>query len=363
LTDSPAPVPRQRRLLRVAIQIVGFAAGLASLGWCISRAFRVDPSDPVNRFERLLQAPRHLFIAMIALSVATMAVNGLLFWVGLWPVKRLKALDLVATNGVCSFLAYLPLKAGAIVRVLIHNRRDRVPLLTIGAWFASMGVTMAVAFGVPLLAVLLLGPINRAWIVAVVAGEIVGGAVTVGCARAFKGQRGIDRLTAIADALRLKPIRTFLRSGVWAKLHPGFDMIASPGPVAAAIVLRLMDAAVHAGRFLVGAEILGVNLPVSQALPISLTFFVIGVISPAGLAGLREGAATGLAGVLLAKAGATESSYSAIAAVALLVTATEAIAFLASAAAGFAWLRPRTLFGLKRGVPFVGRGGSSPPRT
>ena len=30
----------------------------------------------------------------------------------------------------------------AVVRVLIHNRRDRVPLLTIGAWFGSMAITM-----------------------------------------------------------------------------------------------------------------------------------------------------------------------------------------------------------------------------
>src|ERR1051325_3196290 len=132
--DPAAPAPRKRRLLRVALQVLGFAAGLASLAWCISKAFKTDPHDPVNKFERLMHPPPGLFIAGLALSFATLPINGLLFWVGLLPARRLKASDLVATNGLCSFLAYLPLKTGAIVRVLIHNRRDGVPLLTIGAW-------------------------------------------------------------------------------------------------------------------------------------------------------------------------------------------------------------------------------------
>src|SRR5437899_1941022 len=94
-----APVPRKRRLLRVLIQILGFAAGIASLGWCVTQAFKTNPHDPVNKFERLLDAPRELLIAMFALSFATMTVNGLLFWVGLLPVRRLRATDVVATNG------------------------------------------------------------------------------------------------------------------------------------------------------------------------------------------------------------------------------------------------------------------------
>ena len=343
-----APVPRRRKLLRVGIQVLGFAAGVASMAWCISKAFKSDPHDPVNKFERLLHAPRHLLVAMFALSFATMVINGLLFWVGLLPVRRLRATDVVATNGISSFLAYLPLKAGAIVRVLIHNRRDGVPLLTIGAWFASMGVVIVAAFGPPLLAVLVLGPINRTWLLAVGAMEIAGGVATVVGARLFRGQRGIERLTSIADALHLPAIKRFLRSGVWSKLHPGFEMIASPWTVAASMVLRAMDVCVHSGRFLVAAAILGVELPLSQAMPISLTFFLIGVVSPAGMAGLREGAATGLAGILLAKAGADEDSYADFAKVALLVTATEAIVFLASAAVGIAWLRPDRLLKLRQ---------------
>ncbi len=360
--NPSAPVPRKRRVVRVLVQVVGFAAGLASLGWCISKAFRNDPHDPVNKFERLLHAPRELLIAMFALSFATMVVNGLLFWVGLLPVRRLRATDVVATNGICSFLAYLPLKAGAIVRVIIHNRRDGVPLLTIGAWFASMGVVIAAAFGPPILGVLWLGTIDRDWLYAVGAMELAGAAATVIGARLFKGQQGIDRLTSIAHAFHLRPIKAFLRSGIWAKLHPGFDMIASPGAVATSMVLRMVDVCIQSGRFLVAAKILGVDLPLSQAMPISLTFFMIGVVSPAGMAGLREGAATGLASVLLKKTGASEDDYSSFAAIALLVTATEAIVFLASAAMGVAWLRPDRLLSLRQS-PATSSDPAPPPPT
>jgi hypothetical protein len=222
---------------------------------------------------------------------------------------------------------------------------------------------MAAAFGPPLLAVLLLGPIDQKWLIAVGLMEVAGAAATVMAARLFRGRQGVDRLASAADALHIRPLKSFLRSGVWAKLHPGFDMIASPGAVAAAIVLRLMDVCVHSGRFLVAARILQVDLPLSQAVPISLTFFLIGILSPAGMAGLREGAATGFAGILLAKAGADEDSYADIAKVALLVTGTEAIAFLCSAAAGFAWLRPYKL--LRNGAAIspgpVTEAGTPPP--
>ena len=349
ILNPAAPPPRKRRLLRVAIQVVGFAAGLASLGWCIAQAFKTDPHDPVNKFARLLHAPRHLLIAMLALSFSTVVINGLLFWLGLLPVRRLRATDVVATNAISTFLGYLPLKAGAIVRVMIHNRRDGVPLLTIGAWFASMGVVILAAFGPPILGMFVLGPINPAWILMVAAMQAAAATAVVIGARLFRGRRGIDRLTSIAGSLHLAPIRTLLRSNVWARLHPGFEMISVPATVAASMVLRAMDVCVHSGRFLVAAAILGVDLPLTQAVPVSLTFFLIGVVSPAGMAGLREGAATGLAGILLAKAGATEDSYSDFAKVALLVTATEAIVFLAGAAMGIAWLRPYKLLKLREG--------------
>jgi hypothetical protein len=354
-----APPSRGRRLQRVLVQVIGFAAGLASLGWCVSLALKPENK---HQFEKLAHSPRHLLAAMLGLSLLTVLINGLLFWIGLLPARRLKVSDVLATNALCTFLGYLPLKAGAIARVLIHNRRDGVPLLTIGAWFTSMGATMGVAFGPPILALIALHTIDGVWVGAVLASELLGAMCLVLFARAFRGQSGLDRLSRLGG-----PLRRLFRSNAWAKLHPGFDMLASPPAVGASLVLRLCDAAVHSARFLVAAEILGVDLPLSQAFPVSLTFFLIGIVSPSGMAGLREGAATGLAGFLLEKAGADEDSFTSFAAVSLLVTATEAVVFLTAGALGVAWLRPDRLLRLRAGpepaTSPAPDAGSEPPPT
>lgn len=338
------PPSSGRRILRVAIQLIGFAVGLASLAFCVSVALRPENREQLNK---LAEAPASTIALLLALSIGSIITSGLMFWVQVLPYRRLPVADVVATNGICSFLGYLPMKAGAIVRVLIHNRRDGIPVLTIGAWFVAVAMIMAVVFVPAVGGLLLLGPLTIVSGAIIALGIAVIGAALVLTSRAFAGQRGQDRLVAIAERLRLRPLRTFLRSGFWAKLHAGFDMLASPGVVAAAILLRILDAALQAARFIVAAGILGLNLPAAQAIPISVTFFIVGVVSPGGQAGIRDASAAGLAAKLVASAGATGASFEQFAPVALLVTATEAVAYLATATAGLAWLRPHRLLSLR----------------
>lgn len=334
------PPAARRHAVRLLVQIVGLLAGAASLAWCISMALREKNRQ---QLDHLLHAPARLILAILALSLATLAINGLLFWIMLAPVRRLRIRDLLATNALCTMIAYLPLKLGAVMRVIIHNRRDHIPLATIGAWFTAMLGAMAVAYAPPLLATLWLGQIGPRWLFAVAAGALIGITVLFLSARAFRGRRGLDRLVSWAGAIPLVPLGRLLRTKLWGNLHAGFDMLASPGAVTGSVVLRLSDIAVTTARFAVAAAILGVNLPLSQALPISITYFLIGIISPAGLAGLREGAATGLAGLLLSKTGATHDTIHAFAGVALLVTATEAVVNLTCGSIAIAWVRPDRL--------------------
>ncbi|MEX2218241.1 MAG: lysylphosphatidylglycerol synthase domain-containing protein [Phycisphaerales bacterium] len=347
---QPDPVnaaPAQRRLGRLVVRLLGIALGAASLGWCVWMA--VDPGNPErqSQFERLRHADPGMIAAMLALSLGTVVINALLFWALLAPVRRLRVVDMLAVNGACMLISYLPLKLGAVFRVLVHNRRDRIPLATIGAWFAAMVVVMGVAYAPPVLATLWLGSITPAWFGAVAAGEILGIVVLVAGARLLRGHTGLDRLARFVGAIPLLPLGRVLRTRLWGNLHAGFDMLASPGAVAGSVLLRLADMGIHASRFIVAATILGVDLPPAQALPISVAYFLIGIVSPSGLAGLREGAATGLAGLLLASAGATREAISAFAAVALLVSATEAVVYLSVGVAGLAWLRPDRLLRVK----------------
>jgi hypothetical protein len=306
---------------------------------------------PENREQlaRLGEAPRGLIAALALLSLATMVVNGLMFWTALLPVRRLRAPDVIATNAISTMLAYLPLKAGAIARVAIHNRRDHVPLATIGAWFMALLVEMALAFGPAVLMTIWLGRIDKAWAAGVGAMIAAGTVVVVALARLFRGETGLARMTAIVG--RVPPLKKLLATGLWGQLHAGFDMLSAPAVVAAGSLLRLLDLSIHAGRFLVAAKILGVPLSPAQALPVALTYFIIGVLSPSGLAGLREGGATVLFGSLFAAAGmASQEAREHFAAVALLVTAVEAVAFLIGGAIGLAWLRPDRLIRLRATV-------------
>lgn len=336
---SPSPTaPRRsaaRSTLRITIQVAGFLLGLTMLGWCVSKA--LEPGNQ-EQFAKLAGAPAGAILGMLGLTGASILLNGVIFWATLRPVRRLRAVDVVAVNALATFLAYLPFKLSAVTRVVIHNRRDGVPVALIGAWFAAVAGVLIVALLPPVLASLWRPGIDGAWI-----GATGGGVVMLACAvmiiaRFFRGDRGIDRVHAILDPLRLRVAQRFLRSKLWLHLHEGFTILSSPGVVAGTVGLRLADAGVQAARLVLAASILGQTLPVEQAVIVSVAYFLIGVVSPTGMLGFREGGAAGLAGAL---AFAASEQF---AAVVLLVGAAEAVVNLAGAALGLAWLRPDRLF-------------------
>ncbi|MFN0134243.1 MAG: hypothetical protein ACKVW3_17155 [Phycisphaerales bacterium] len=343
-TPTPPPPRKSHRGRRMLIQIIGLAAGLASLGWCVSMAFRPENKD---QWSRLADAPMSLILAVLGCSAATLIINGLVFWITLRPARELRVLDVQAVNAVSTFLGYLPLKLGAVARVLIHRRRDHVPLPMIGAWFAAIAVIMTASFTPPIATVMALKRMDATWAALTLALTVVAAVIIVLVARAFRGQIGLGRLIRLLHALRLGRAERLLRSSAWGNLHAGFDMLASPAGVGSAMLLRAADVACHTARFVVAAQVFGLNPPLHQAVPIALVFYLLSVVSPSGAAGLREGAATGIAAVLLASAGATADVARQYAPVARFITGTEAVVYLVGGALGIAWLRPDRLLRLK----------------
>ncbi len=350
--DDPLPdaQPASRRAARVIGGLLGLALGAGALAWCAALALR-----PENRaqLEHLGSVSAGAVALLVFLSLATLVINGEIFHVVILPVRRLRAADVQAVNAIATFLAYLPAKLGLASRVLIHHRRDRIPITTIGAWLAAEAVLLGCIVG-PMLVGALLRPGADGWFgliwglgaLGATAGAILG-------ARALRGERGTARLGAIARTLRLPLVAGFLRTRIWRDLHAGADMLGSLPASASAVVLRVLDLCVQAARLVVAAEILGQPLAPGQALLIGAAYFVIGVLSPAGLMGLPQLGATGLAGAL-AIAGSGE-----FAAVALLVGAVEAVVNLAGVAIGLAWLGPMRLLAL-RAAP-DGPGATAPP--
>jgi len=320
-----------RSVLRVLVQLVGFLASIGALGWAVSVALREE-----NRaqLENLQNASVGQIMAIVGLSFGSVAINGILFWVVIRPVHSIRMTDVISTNAIATFLAYLPFKVSLIARVTIHKKRDGVPVLMIGAWFAAVAVLMLAVLGPMALVSFLLQEVNALWWVGVVGSVAVSVVVLIGIARVFYGDRGVRRIASVGIMKGLTERESF------TKLHAGFDMIASPWSSAWAGVLRMADVLAFAGRFLVAASVLGLPISGSDALLLGSVYFIIGVLSPFGMLGTREAGTIGAAALFGVSAAAIgEGGASPIAAAVVFVTAVEAVVNLGCAGFGVAWLR------------------------
>ena len=317
---------------RIIIQLVGYAAGIALLVWCVMRAL-----SPENRQQlaRLADADPLAIALLCLLSVVSIVLNGLIFWTAVRPVKRVPLPSVMATNAVATALNYVPFKLSMLSRVLIHNRRDGVPLLTIGGWLATVIIILAATLG-PMVAISLKRPTVDATWLALVAGAMVLATVAV-----VLGARlcltSLVRRVSRSLTMRTRLGRKFLASSMEPHVLDGLRMLASPVAVGAGVGLRLADVAAQSARFVVAAGILGVALSFDRAFLLAATYFGIGIVSPFGMLGTREAGAAGLADAL------SIPNPESIAAVVLLVSATEALVTIILATIGAVYLRPMRL--------------------
>lgn len=335
-TAEGPTVSATRRGLRAGIQVLGFVIGLALLWWVIQGVFA-----PENRsqLDRLREAPTAKVAALLGLGLATLVINGAIFHAALWPVKRLRMLDLHSVNAIASVLALLPFKLSVVFRVIAHNRLDRVPLLTIAAWFAAVAASMAVSVLPPLAASLWRGQIDTVWWAVSLGGITALAATMIMIARRLSDGPGwvwferLIRSMPLPAAIRGAPDDS--HQGLRPRIHEGLRMLAHGRAVWACVGLRMLDAAVHTARFMVAASILGIDLPASKAVIAGTAFFLIGAAAPTGQLGAREAGTAGVLGTLLHGVDLSQFKL-----VVLLVSATEATMLLAAAMAGAAWLRP-----------------------
>ncbi|MBX3402700.1 MAG: flippase-like domain-containing protein [Phycisphaeraceae bacterium] len=327
--ESPPRPPRSRAA--IALNLVGFALGLALLWWCGARALA-----PENReqLDRLAAAPWWQAALLVALALASAALNGLVFRAVLSPVRDIPATDAVAVNTVATLGNYMPFKLGLVFRVLTHNRRNGVPLLTIGAWLAAMAALMLCVFAPLIAAGAWRGRVDALWWLAAAGGILAMCAAAVMAARFFGAGSRWRIIERIWAAL---PMPRRVREGpLLARAQEGARMLASPRAVATAASLRLLDVAVQAARFAVAAWIVGQPLSWDQALLAGSAYFIVGSLSPSGQLGVREGATAWLAAAAL-----PGIDFDRFAVVVLMVTAAEIAALLLGGPAALAFLARR----------------------
>lgn len=326
--------PAHRRFTprRVVIQLIGYSAGIALLVWCVTRAFSADNRE---QLAKLADASIWHVAILCGLSVLSIILNGLIFWTAVRPVKRVPLDSVLATNAIATALNYVPFKLSMLSRILIHNRRDGVPLLTIGGWLGTVIIILAVTLG-PMVAISLKHPVVDGTWLAMVAGAMVLAAASVVLGARLCLTAPVRRVSR-SLTMRTGIGRKFLGSKMEPHVLDGLRMMASPLAVGAGIGLRLADVAAQSARFVIAASILGITLRFDRAFLLAATYFGIGIVSPFGMLGTREAGAAGLAEAL------EIPNPASIAAVVLLVSATEALVTIILATIGTIYLRPMKL--------------------
>ncbi len=336
MTTDPAPAqpaaPSSRRSLNIAVQLLGFAIGIALLWYCGSSAIKPENRDQLHKLADAGPLP---VLALAGLSCATLLINALLFWLALRPVQRLSVRGVCATNAVAMLLSYVPFKLSLLFRIFIHTRRDNVPLLRVGAWF---GVVVAIMAGVlgPLVLVSTLHPrFDALWIALAAGGVLAACGSMLLVARLLVDERRWAWFERRAGRLRGR-FGAITRDRLLPRAHEGVRMCADPRCVGAAVALRLLDVAVHSARLALAASVIGQPLTADQAVIAGSAYFLIGAFAPTGQLGAREAGTTGILAAL--------HSEGLVVAV-LMVSALEAAVTLLAALAGGAYLRLDRLLG------------------
>lgn len=338
MTDSPTPASGRSlgRTLKLTFQALGFAVGIALLWWCVHEAMK-------NRdaLKRLADATPGQIAALIGATLIVIFASGAAFRETLYPVRRLPMLEVQATNVIACLLALLPFKLSIFFRVLVHNRRDHVPLFTIAAWFGAVSVVILCVLAPMLGAGIWRGRADALWFFGAGGGMLATLLTVLLFARWVAKPSG----WAWAHSMYAKlPLPATLRPGSTAasmffeKSHEGVRMLASPRVVFGCAGLRLLDFAAQAARIAIAAAIVGQPMQWDQALLAGSIFFLITAAAPTGALGAREGGTAWLIGAILPHLDTEKFLV-----VVLTVSGTEAVVLIVGSLIGLAYLRPDRL--------------------
>ncbi len=313
---------------RIALQLLGAGVGVALLWWALHLALSGKNADAIAK---LKDAPPLKVAAMIALSALSLAINGVMFWLTLLPIKRIPVGETVAANFIATCLSILPFKLSLIVRTLVHIRKHKVTWKQMAAWYAAFaGLTLGTVL---IVGAVIYWSISRGGMLDLkVAGILV---------LALAGFMGLVHLCG-----RMIPL-VARRFPKLAMLSLGAEKIAlSPGIVAGHVGLRVVDLCTYGLRFWIAASMIEVDLSPAQGMQVGCTNMLLRALAPAGTLGFTE-AGTAAAGALM---GLTKDT---VALLALLCTAGEFMASLPLAVIAWIWLAPHKLWKAQQSVRAV----------
>lgn len=290
---------------RLILNVIGFLVGLALFVWIVRIAVRGGD------WSKLTEASPWLIAMLLGSTVVSAFVNGATFWITIRPLKRIRFLDLQLLNLVANALNYAPLRLGAIARVGYHLRVDRLSIIQLTAWFATVAYLVTLSLGACAIASLARGSIDLVWLAMVVGVIILGG----GAARLFVGYGFVHRRLQGVDRIVLDP------TSLWG-----------------ASALRLIDLGAYTVRFAAALAILDITLAsVSDIVLLAIVALTAGMI-PFGRLGFREACVALVASRLELGAGDIEETWARLA---LVESMGEMLIFIPFGGLGLLWFRRR----------------------
>ena len=316
--ESADAIPGKRMSpLQRIIQIVGLLIGIALMIWAMKMALGGDNRQAI---QNLRNAAPLLVASLIGLSLLSIALDALVFWVTLTPRRKLPIGEMLATNSIAVFLSLLPFKLGMIVRSAIHVRRHKVALKELISWFITFG------------------GVSMASILACAGGALIAsqiwpqptllGTTAIAVALLLLAWAAIVGVGQLATRSSIKALRVMTLGTA--------DLISSPAAVGAGLAIRAVDVATFAARFAIAAAILGVPMTIAQSAQLGSVYLLLQAGAPAGALGFAEAGTAG-AGKLIGM------STQEVAGLALLTTAVRLAIAGICAAASWLWLRPDRL--------------------
>lgn len=293
---------------RLAIQLLGFAAGIALLAFCIHGAW---PRDEAARdgWMTLRSASPWLVVAMFGCTLASSVVNALSFQVTGRTIGSVRGWDLQRLNLVANLLNYAPVRLGLVARVGWHLTVDRFRIIQIGGWLAVVGLVLLISVGAAMTATLARPDLDVVWLLLLL-GQLVAGILMlrwIGSVILRRHGRDVDRI------LRARGV-------LWA-----------------AAGLRLADVAAYWGRMWLAAAMLDLDFSAGQLLMLAIVAYA-GSLAPFGRVGFREFLVAAAAGWI----GLAEAELDArMAQLALLESAGEFAFYFIGGAIMLPWYRRR----------------------
>ena len=247
-----------------AIQVIGFALGAVLVAWVVKGAIAAaDAPGRAGMLESLAAAWRDrpwLIVGIAVTTVASLVIDGALFWLVLRPVRRLAFMEIQWLTFLAATSNFFPVRLGLPVRYAYAMLANRISFAEATAWFAAVTVVILASLGAVVAATAIVPKPGFAWVVLVLAGIGAGGLL----------------LHRIA---RLGPVERTM--GRWT------PMLTTPSTYWIGSVLRAAEVLLWVVRMWCAGEILGLGLDFATVTVLGVASIAV-MLNPLGRVGFRE---------------------------------------------------------------------------